>query len=189
MGHDRYTSIFSVGGILGGVCMGLLVDLFGSLRVMFWGYLAFCGAIAWASVSKSPGLLVAAAFAAGFLIVGCQGCNNALNAIFYPTAVRGTALGWSLTAGRLGSVFGPLLAAHLMTAGISPDRILLSAAVPALAASALVAGLRFLFRRDSVASRLRGAAGGRYECALIVTPRFAATAWLVHAACDSSHLD
>jgi AAHS family 4-hydroxybenzoate transporter-like MFS transporter len=153
------TSIFSVGGILGGVCMGLLVDRLGSIPVMFGGYLAFCAAIAWASVSNSLGLMLPAAFTAGFLIVGCQGCNNALNATFYPTAVRGTALGWSLTAGRLGSVFGPLLAADLMTGGMSPDRILLSAAVPALVASALVAGLWFLFRRRSVADRAAGING------------------------------
>jgi AAHS family 4-hydroxybenzoate transporter-like MFS transporter len=144
------TSIFSVGGILGGICMGLLVDRLGSIPVMFAGYLAFCAAIACASIGNSPGLMIAAAFMAGFLIVGCQGCNNALNAMFYPTAVRGTALGWSLTAGRLGSVFGPLLAAHLMAAGLSPNRILLSAAIPALVASALVAVLGVLFRRRSV---------------------------------------
>lgn len=43
----------------------------------------------------------------------------ALSAKLYPTKIRTTGVGWSLGVGRLGAVFGPLIAGFTIAAGVS----------------------------------------------------------------------
>jgi AAHS family 4-hydroxybenzoate transporter-like MFS transporter len=68
----------------------------------------------------------------GFCLSGGQKANNALSVYFYPTALRGTGLGWSLGIGRIGGVLGPFVAGLLLTAGWTPSELFYAAAVPVL---------------------------------------------------------
>ena len=71
----------------------------------------------WAACSSSPSAragstvpaLMLTTFGAGFCVVGGQNSANALAAIFYPTAMRATGVGWSLGIGRIGAILGPLI--------------------------------------------------------------------------------
>ena len=94
---------------------------------------------------KSPGcgctgavLLIVTVFMSGFGVVGSQNGANAMAAEVYPTAARSTGVGWALGVGRIGSILGPNLGAHLV--GTTP-RLFLYAAVPLMlaATAALVA--------------------------------------------------
>ena len=61
-----------------------------------------------ASNRRNAGRYHLGSLAVGFCLSGGQKANNALSVYFYPTALRGTGLGWSLGIGRIGGVFGPL---------------------------------------------------------------------------------
>ena len=60
----------------------------------------------------SQAALLAATFAAGFLVLGVSEAGiNVAGALIYPTSLRASGSGWELGLGRLGSIIGPLLGA------------------------------------------------------------------------------
>jgi MFS transporter, AAHS family, 4-hydroxybenzoate transporter len=59
----------------------------------------------------------------------------ALAAIYYPTAIRSTGVGWAMGMGRVGSFTGPLVVGSLVAAGISTAGIFVAIALPALVAA------------------------------------------------------
>jgi AAHS family 4-hydroxybenzoate transporter-like MFS transporter len=77
----------------------------------------------------------------GFCLSGGQKANNALSVYFYPTALRGTGLGWGLGIGRIGGVIGPFLAGLLLTAGWTPGALFLAAAGPLLIGAIAIAAM------------------------------------------------
>ena len=62
----------------------------------------------------------------------------ALAAIYYPTSIRSTGVGWALGIGRLGGIAGPLLIGALLAYHLSPQHILYVAAIPMLLAGLLI---------------------------------------------------
>jgi AAHS family 4-hydroxybenzoate transporter-like MFS transporter len=129
------TALFQVGGAVGSLIMGRLLDRFLSFRVLAYAYLSagifvfFIGA-----AGKSVALLALTIFAAGCGVIGGQSSANALTAEFYPTPMRSTGVGWALGIGRIGSVTGPLLGGILLKIGWTPQQILFATAVPAFCA-------------------------------------------------------
>jgi AAHS family 4-hydroxybenzoate transporter-like MFS transporter len=79
--------------------------------------------------------LMSTIFVAGFFVIGCQFCMNALAAGFYPTAVRSTGVGWALGIGRIGSIIGPLVAGLLIDAKWSTGALFMAAAAAAACAA------------------------------------------------------
>jgi AAHS family 4-hydroxybenzoate transporter-like MFS transporter len=63
----------------------------------------------------------------------------ALAAIYYPTAIRSTGVGWAMGMGRIGSFTGPLAVGLLVALGLSTAGIFVAIAVPALLAAATTA--------------------------------------------------
>jgi AAHS family 4-hydroxybenzoate transporter-like MFS transporter len=144
------TALFQVGGALGSLVMGRLLDRFLSFRVLACAYLSagvfvfFIGA-----AGKSVGLLALTIFAAGCGVIGGQSSANALAAEFYPTPMRSTGVGWALGIGRIGSIIGPLLGGLLLSFEHQTRRVFWAATIPVLIAS--VAGF--------LASRVQSSAG------------------------------
>lgn len=103
-----------IGGIVGTLIMGKLIDRHGFKRVLMPVFLV-AGAAIFAIGQPLPtwGLFAAVA-AAGFCIVGGQPALNSLAASFYPPAIRSTGIGWSLGVGRIGSVLGPVIGGVLI---------------------------------------------------------------------------
>jgi AAHS family 4-hydroxybenzoate transporter-like MFS transporter len=130
------TALFQIGGALGSLIMGRLLDRFLSFRVLACAYLAagvfvfFIGA-----AGKSVVLLALTIFAAGCGVIGGQSSANALTAEFYPTPMRSTGVGWALGIGRVGSIIGPLLGGLLLSLEHEPRRVFWAAAIPVLIAS------------------------------------------------------
>jgi AAHS family 4-hydroxybenzoate transporter-like MFS transporter len=75
------------------------------------------------------------------LAVGAQMCIIGLSASFYDTSLRATGVGWSLGAGRVGAVVGPLIGGVLIAAGLSMPALFFVAGLVSLAAALAVFAL------------------------------------------------
>ena len=137
------TALFQLGGAVGAVLLGRLLDRHRSFGVLAGVYLA-AGTFVMlvGAAGNSVPLLACTIFATGFALIGGQSSANALTAEFYPTPIRSTGVGWALGVGRVGSIVGPLLGGVLLTAVPDTRRVLWAAAVPAFLGSAagLLAG-------------------------------------------------
>jgi MFS transporter, AAHS family, 4-hydroxybenzoate transporter len=112
-------SLYQLGGTVGGLCIGLLIDRFGLkiLTIMFAvgvPVLLFTG-----TPGISDPLLLTMAFFSGWIIVGMQNGLNAGAGLIYPTALRANGVGYALGIGRIGSVTGPLIGSLLTKLGMS----------------------------------------------------------------------
>ncbi len=140
-------TLLQVGGTLGTIGMGLLIDRAGYFRVLVPGFVAAALAIL---LIGQPGLPLPALFAVvllgGICIVGGQPAINALTASVYPTRIRATGIGWGLGIGRAGSIVGPVAAGQLVALGGSAHAMFVASALIALTSCAMT--LVLARRRD-----------------------------------------
>jgi MFS transporter, AAHS family, 4-hydroxybenzoate transporter len=133
------TTGFHLGGSVGAIVLGQLMDRFDENKVLAASYAMAAVVILLISLATGAGALVAAGvFAAGFCISGAQVGLNALASGYYPTSARGTGVSWANGIGRTGSIVGSLIGGTLMALGWGPSSIFLMLAVPALLASAAI---------------------------------------------------
>ncbi|MBV8095971.1 MAG: MFS transporter [Acetobacteraceae bacterium] len=141
----RASSFRELGAVCAVLYLGVLIDRFGAERALALHYAAGIVFIASIALLAMPYLiLVGAIFFAGMTIVGSQtGANGACGKL-YPARMRASGLGWALGIGRLGGIAGPALGGYLLSLGLHPPQIFLSACgfmlVAALATALL--GLR-----------------------------------------------
>ena len=98
--------------------------------------------------SHSLPLLFTVVFLAGWGVVGNQGTLNAFAAMYYPTFLRSTGVGWCLGIGRLGAIAGPLFAGEIMRRNIPPTQLFVVVALLALIATAITVSLRWGVKAD-----------------------------------------
>lgn len=141
------TSMTTVGGIVAAFAIGPAMDRLGAYKSLAVVYL--CGVVLVLLFGYAIGgpewRLVVAAFLAGFCISGGQKSVIALAAIYYPSAIRSTGVGWALGIGRLGGIAGPLLIGALLAAQMSAQNILYSASIPMLLAGLLIMWLGYRY--------------------------------------------
>ncbi|MBR9911724.1 MAG: 3-(3-hydroxy-phenyl)propionate transporter MhpT [Gammaproteobacteria bacterium] len=119
--------VFNVGGSTGALFLGWLITRMNQRAV----FAAVCVAIAGALIGLAmldhnmtgavvAGLVVGI-FANGFvfLLYGQAGA-------YYPTAIRGTGVGWAVALGRMGAIIGPLLAGILLSSDQTSSDVLMS---------------------------------------------------------------
>ena len=128
------TVVLNVGGVVGGVCMGLVIDRYGAARPIYTAFLlaAACVALIGQSI-QLPAVATAIIFLSGLFVIGAQLSMNALAANFYPINIRSTGVGWALGIGRVGSIIGPVVGGLALSWKWSLATIFTIAAVPALA--------------------------------------------------------
>jgi len=132
-------SMLQLGGIVGALAMGPLMDRRGFRGVMTAGFALATVAIALIGRDGLPlPAVVALVLAAGVGVVGGQPAINTVAAGLYPTELRATGIGWCLGVGRVGAVVGPLVAAALVARHWSNADLFLAAAAPAALACGLV---------------------------------------------------
>lgn len=130
------TSMLQLGGTLGTLTLGRLFDKVPPFRALAVVYLLAALFIVLVGVSgTSVVALVLSIFGAGFCVVGGQIGANALAARAYPTAIRGTGVGWALGVGRAGSVLGPIIGGALLSIHWETRNLFMLASVPVLVAS------------------------------------------------------
>jgi len=144
------TAMFQVGGTVGAILLGRMMDRRSPTRVLAITYLL--GALFTALIGNSTGntlLLVLAVFGAGFCVSGGQVGTNALAAAFYPTASRATGVSWSLGIGRIGSVLGSLAGGWMLAFNWSLSTMFIVVGIPSLIAAVSMAAMAGRMARSS----------------------------------------
>lgn len=130
------TTGFHMGGAIGGIVLGQLMDRFNENRVLALAY--FLAAIFIAIVGTATGqigLLTVAVFAAGVCVSGTQTGVQALASGFYPTGARATGVSWMNGVGRSGSILGSFAGGVALAWGWDASRIITWLMLPAALAA------------------------------------------------------
>ncbi|WP_158931361.1 MFS transporter [Acidisphaera sp. S103] len=147
---------YNGGSVIGTLIVGWVIAVSGPYRVLTillaLSALAF-GAVGYAA--PSFGLVTLLQGLGGFLLGAGSSGLIALAAVFYPTAIRSSGVGWATTAGRFGSFTGPLVVAMLVGQHWTIDTIYLALGAPGLCAALFVV----LLGLDQ--TRRAGRAGGQ----------------------------
>jgi len=132
----RATSFRELGAIFAVVYLGFLIDRFGPERALALHYAAGVLFIAAIALLGMPYLILAIViFFSGMTIIGSQTGANAACGKLYPARMRTSGLGWALGIGRLGGILAPILGGYLLSQGLPPRQIFLSACFFALVAA------------------------------------------------------
>jgi AAHS family 4-hydroxybenzoate transporter-like MFS transporter len=107
--------LFQFGGVAAALATGFFIDRFTGYLVLPALYALGCALVLLLGQGGSQTTMTVLTFIAGFCIVGAQASANAHAAMFYPTFIRSTGVGWCLGIGRLGAIIGPLLAGLLLS--------------------------------------------------------------------------
>jgi AAHS family 4-hydroxybenzoate transporter-like MFS transporter len=146
------TALFPLGGGIGTIFSGWLMDKLNPHKVIAVGY-ALTALLIYA-VGQNTGSVIglgALIFLAGTAMNGAQSSMPSLAAAFYPTQGRATGVAWMLGIGRFGGIAGALLGAELMRQKLGFDQIFTLLTLPALVAVvALVVKMRFTARVSPV---------------------------------------
>ncbi|EXB24503.1 sugar (and other) transporter family protein [Acinetobacter baumannii 1437282] len=132
------TSIFQIGGTIGAIVLGLLMDKMDATKILsaayvFGGLFLIC--LGLGIEQSNTVLLIFAMFGVGVGISGSQVGANAFSSSFYPTHCRATGVSWANAVGRTGSVVGSLMGGWLMSLHLSSFAILSILAIPAFCAA------------------------------------------------------
>jgi MFS transporter, AAHS family, 4-hydroxybenzoate transporter len=145
------TTLFQIGGAVGAVLLGRILDRHLSFGVLAATYLSagvFILLIGQAGASVP--LLALVIFLAGFCVVGGQTSSNALTAEYYPTTIRATGVGWALGIGRVGSIVGPILGGALLAGGTPVRTVFWAAAIPPVIATVAAFCVATIRKRELV---------------------------------------
>ena len=147
----RASSYRDLGAIFAVLYLGLLIDKHGpecALALHYAAGIVFIGAIALFAMPYA--LLAAVIFFSGMTIIGSQTGANATAGTLYPARMRTSGIGWALGIGRLGGIAAPALGGYLLSIGLPPREIFLSACGFALIAAIATALLVFRGERAAV---------------------------------------
>jgi AAHS family 4-hydroxybenzoate transporter-like MFS transporter len=142
------TAMFQVGGTIGAVTIGRLMDRLNPHHVLGIAY-ASAGLFVYliGHAAAAPWLMVIAVFGAGFCVSGSQVGANALAAAYYPTASRATGVSWANGVGRIGSVLGSMLGGVMLGLGWGLPTMFAVVAIPAVIAGLAIFSLGLVRRR------------------------------------------
>ena len=130
---------FSIGGIVGTLLQGPLMKALGVYTPMAVEFvLSIALVVLAAQIFASFELMIAVTFLLGVSVQAAQAGLNVLAAMYYPTAMRSTGVGWALGIGRVGAIVGPLIGGAMLELQWTPREIFLAGALPAFIAAATV---------------------------------------------------
>jgi MFS family permease len=135
-------TIFSFGGIVAALGVGVLIDRFGAIRTL----MSFLGmatlllyVVGHTLASASTTMLTVLLAACGFFVLGAYGGINVVLATYYPPPLRATGIGWSKSVGRFGTLVAPVLIGAALDAGMAETSIMSLFAIPAVLAAICLA--------------------------------------------------
>ena len=147
VGRDRQfaalsISIFSLGGIIAALGVGLLIDRWGATRTLV-SFLCLAAVLLFAVgqvlATASGAVLMTLLALCGFFVLGAYGGINVVLATFYPASIRATGIGWAKSIGRIGTLVAPVLIGSALTLGMAETSIMSLFAVPAALAAVFLA--------------------------------------------------
>ncbi|MTH45481.1 MFS transporter [Intestinirhabdus alba] len=126
------TALFPLGGGIGVLALGALMDKMDPNKVVAVGWLLTGLFVCLVGFSTSSLVLMGVmVFIAGTIMNGAQSSMPALAAGFYPTQGRATGVAWMLGLGRFGGILGAFSGAFLMQAQLAFETIFTLLAIPA----------------------------------------------------------
>lgn len=141
------SACFFLGGPLGAVFIGWLMDRFDADRVVAASYVLTALALALlGQTAGSFGVMLVVAFALG-VALNSGGGLNALASSFFPLPARATGNSWMHGLGRIGAIVSTFAGAWMLGAGWSFGTIMLALGTPALLIAALLMLKHGLYRR------------------------------------------
>mgnify|MGYP005982290665 FL=1 len=144
------TAAFQVGGTLGALLLGVLMDKFNPFWVLAVSYALGAVCIVMIGLSENGLWLMALAiFGTGIGISGSQVGLNALTATLYPTQSRATGVSWSNAIGRCGAIVGSVSGGMMMAMNFSFDTLFFVIAVPAAISAVMLTLLTLVVRQSS----------------------------------------
>jgi AAHS family 4-hydroxybenzoate transporter-like MFS transporter len=144
-GAGLITTMFSVGGVIGGLILCRFVDRHGVLAIISLPAVG-CPIVALLGYGSSQAWLMTAVFATGFCVVGAQYGLYAVAGMIYPTAFRSAGVGSAISVGKIGSVSGPLAGGLLLSMHLPIAQLFYAASVLFLLAAVFSAVLALLYR-------------------------------------------
>jgi MFS family permease len=153
VGRDRQfaalsISIFSLGGIIAALGVGLLIDRWGATRTLI-SFLCIATVLLFAVgqvlATASGAVLMTLLALCGFFVLGTYGGINVVLATFYPASIRATGIGWAKSVGRIGTLVAPVLIGSALTLGMAETSIMSLFAVPAALAAVFLAVIAFRY--------------------------------------------
>jgi AAHS family 4-hydroxybenzoate transporter-like MFS transporter len=146
------TALFPLGGGIGTILAGWLMDRINPHKVVATAYLLTGGLIFAVGQGGSVALLSLLIFLAGTTMNSAQSSMGSIAAGFYPTHCRATGVAWMLGMGRFGGISGALIGAGFMRWNLGFSSIFTFLAVPAL-----IAALALTVKNAHDARQARGA--------------------------------
>ena len=130
------TAMFQLGGTIGAILIGMLMDRYNPNRVIALSYVVGSALLIVLGLSGlESGLVVILVTAVGFFLSGAQTGLNAFAPGCYPTVARATGVSWMLGIGRMGSILGSSIGGYLLGMGWGFETIISILAIPALIAA------------------------------------------------------
>lgn len=153
-------AIIGVGSVIASISIGRLMDRFDPFLCVAIGYvLAFFAMGLFGATGKGPFIVVATvAFICGLFVFGTSSGTMALGTLAYPVDIRGTGVGWAYAAGKVGSMFAPMVVGFLLSRNWSVVHICFGAGSAGLIAAIDVLVLRWHIARSKAASEANVAA-------------------------------
>jgi len=128
----------NLGALIGGNISGMVADRIGAKRTLMALFLLAFLSISLLSLRTNIYVLTLLVALAGTGFFGGINLANAYVSLFYPPAMRSTAMGFALGIGRLGAISGPAVAGILVSLKFSLFVNFLSLAIPGLIACAAI---------------------------------------------------
>ncbi|OJW66541.1 MAG: hypothetical protein BGO57_09570 [Sphingomonadales bacterium 63-6] len=137
-------TIFSLGGIIAALGVGLLIDRFGATPVLV-SFLLLATVLLFATgqilASASDWVLMLMLATGGFFFLGAYGGVNVILATYYPRHLQAFGIGLAKSVGRIGTLIAPILIGLGLAAGVAETTLISVFALPAALAAAAIAGL------------------------------------------------
>jgi MFS transporter, AAHS family, benzoate transport protein len=106
---------YNLGAVVGGTGGGWMFDKHHPKWVLFSFYALSALSLITMGFGVAPGLTFLTVCALGAFTLGTQILTNIYGGMFYPAAIRSTAVGLNFAAGRVGSIIAPVLLGWLVT--------------------------------------------------------------------------
>ena len=133
----------NLGGFAGGISLGAISNRFGLTRIIaVFAVLGGVFSIIYGTADVGVALVLVLVFLLMFFVQGAFTGLYAVGARIYPTEIRTTGIGWAIGAGRLGAIFGPIVAGLVLGAGVSIGWTFAIFALPMLLAAIFVTRIR-----------------------------------------------
>lgn len=149
------TTSFQIGGTLGSIVLGQLMDRLNPYWVLCGSYAMGALFIVMIGLSQDSMIWMAiAVFGTGIGISGSQVGMNALAAQLYPTSCRATGVSWANGIGRSGAILGSLVGGVMISMALPFTTLFMVVALPAVAAAVGIAYLNGCVKQSVVTTRV-----------------------------------